>query len=153
MPIFDAMEGSLQSHVEDVKIWMRWIVRILFTVGATFVAVSLPFFGEATNPANRCWPKTSLRCSRGPLLIGNGQGPSNVNHTRLFICSSDPCAYAFVSDDWDFSYHAAPTAVQSVDQLRPNQGAPLALTLSCQTHQRDGKPRLTCSDHTARLLP
>ncbi|KAK9839961.1 hypothetical protein WJX74_001134 [Apatococcus lobatus] len=46
MPIFDAMEGSLQRHVKEVKIWMRYIVRILFTVGATFVAVSLPFFGD-----------------------------------------------------------------------------------------------------------
>ena len=45
MPIFDAMEGSLQKHVKNVQLWMRWAIRIGFTVGATFVAVSLPFFG------------------------------------------------------------------------------------------------------------
>ena len=52
MPIFDAMEGSLQKHVEDVKTWMRWLVRIVFTVAATFIAVSLPFFGETTSAAS-----------------------------------------------------------------------------------------------------
>ena len=55
MPIFDAMEGSLQKHVEDVRLWMRWLVRVVFTVGATFIAVSLPFFGKSSLAvSNQC---------------------------------------------------------------------------------------------------